>query len=58
MIAVQLTTSDRDITDSIDTIRVNGGTKGALQDHQVVTGRAVHIIQYDGVGVASKAGAT
>ena len=44
-IIYQLTAGDRDIITSIDTIRINGCAEGALQNHQVLTGGAVYIIQ-------------
>ena len=50
----KLTAGDRGIITSIRTEKANNGAEGALQNHQVVTGRAVHIIQYDGVGVWPK----
>ena len=49
--SIQLTAGDRGIIISIRTEIANTGPEGALQNHQVVTGSAVHIIQYDGVGV-------
>ena len=47
----QLTAGDRGIILSIEAVAVNVGTEEALQNHQVVTGGAVHIVQYQGVGV-------
>ena len=51
-----LTAGDRDIIMSIDAGWWNEGTEEALQNHQVLTGGAVHIIQSDGVGVTPKTG--
>ena len=49
-----LTTGDRNIITSIDTTWRNVGVEGALQNHQVLTGWAVHIIQTDAEILCSK----
>ena len=57
VIIYQLTAGDRNIITSIDTavvVVVKGGAEGALQNHQVLTGVAVHTIQYDGGKVCPK----
>ena len=48
---ISLTADDRSIITSIDTVVVSINTVGALQNHQVVTGGAVYVIQNDRVGV-------
>ena len=50
----QLTAGDRGIIMSIDTVWGDVGVEGALQNHQVLTGGAVHIIQSDGGKVGPK----